>query len=309
MEAPAPEEAPMLFRARATLQDRPGALAELAARCGEARVNILAMQIFPGLEGVTDELVLRTPLDWGIEEVLALLASAGATRTAVRPCTESALVDQPTRFVQAARTVLAQPARFPEVVAGLFDAEPEPTDAGDGDLDVMEMTVGDVVVHVRRSSPFTATEHVRASAMADLVSDVMTREAAALAERVPGLRLDTSVRPDYVESVDAVTALVAGTAVGVALLGEEPEPGVRRVSLDVDPAWRRRGIGARLLRDVARLATGQGAEEIVMRTAADNRAVLPMVFSSGLRGRIRTSASELVVRVPLRDLRKVPGQE
>lgn len=294
----------MLYRVRTTLQDRPGALAELAARCGAAEVNILAMQIFPGIEGVTDELVLRVPESWGVPEIEHLLHQAGGSCVTVRGCTEAALVDQPTRFVQAARTVLAQPARFPEVVAGLFDAEAEPLDAVESDsMDVMEMTVGDVVVHVRRAAPFTATEHVRGAAMAELVSDVMVREAATMVQRVPGLRLDTSVAPEYVASADAVTAMVAGTAVGVALLGEEPESGVRKVSLDVDPAWRRRGIGSRLLRDVARLATGQGAQEIVMRTAADNRAVLPMVFSSGMRGRIRTSAAELVVRVPLRDMR------
>ncbi|MDR7313766.1 UTP:GlnB (protein PII) uridylyltransferase, partial [Nocardioides luteus] len=48
----------MLWRVRATLPDRPGALAALAQRCGEAGVNILGMQIFPGLEQVTDEFVL-----------------------------------------------------------------------------------------------------------------------------------------------------------------------------------------------------------------------------------------------------------
>lgn len=300
----------MLFRARTTLLDRPGALAELAARCGEAEVNILGIQVFPGVEGVTDEIVLRTPADWTPGDVTALLAGAGGVAVQVRPCTETALGDQPTRFVQAARTVLAQPACFPEVVASLFDAEPEPLEGPDHDrTDVMELVVGDVVVHVRREAPFTATELVRGAAMADLVGDVMLREAAAHAERTPGLRLDTSTSPDYVTGAETVSAMVHGTAVGVGLLADEPEPGVRRVNLDVDPAWRRRGIGSRLLRDTARLARAQGAEEIVMRTAADNRAVLPMVFASGLRGRIRTSAEELVVRVPLRDLVRVPGQE
>ena len=51
----------MLFRARTTLSDRPGSLATLARHCGQQGVNILGPQIFPGVEGVTDELVLRAP--------------------------------------------------------------------------------------------------------------------------------------------------------------------------------------------------------------------------------------------------------
>ena len=55
----------MLWRVRATLPDRPGALAALAAECGASGVNILGFQIFPGVAVVTDELVLDTPEGWG----------------------------------------------------------------------------------------------------------------------------------------------------------------------------------------------------------------------------------------------------
>ena len=41
-------------------------------------------------------------------------------------CTEAALTDQPTRYVQAARAIVDRPMSFPEVVARLFDAEAEP---------------------------------------------------------------------------------------------------------------------------------------------------------------------------------------
>ena len=93
------------------------------------------------------------------------------------PCTEAALADQPTRYVQAAAAVLASPARFPDVLARLFDAEAEPP-AGGGTLDVLEVTVASVLVQVRRAAPFTATEHTRAAALASLVDDVLTRARA-----------------------------------------------------------------------------------------------------------------------------------
>jgi ribosomal protein S18 acetylase RimI-like enzyme len=71
----------------------------------------------------------------------------------------------------------------------------------------------------------------------------------------------------------------------------------------VDAAWQRRGIGTRLLGDVCRLAHTIGATDVVLETQADNQAVLPMVLSAGMRGRIRMAGDRLTVRVPVRDLR------
>jgi ribosomal protein S18 acetylase RimI-like enzyme len=270
-------------------------------------VNILGLQIFPGVESVTDELVLRTPSGWGLAEIAELIEGSGGENVSGAQCTEHALVDQPARYVQAARTILAQPASFPEVVARLFDAESDPV-AGElaAVQDVMEMTVGDVHVQVRRTAPFTATEHARGAAMADLVSDVLARVKAAAPFQVPspGRRLGAGAAPDYVVDGDAVVAVVEGTTVGLARLrAETVEPGLRQVDLSVDPAWQRRGIGTRLLTDVARLASSQGSGEIVLTTRADNQAVLPMVLAAGLRGRIRMAADELTVRIPVRDLK------
>lgn len=291
----------MLWRVRTTLPDRPGALATLAQECGIAGVNILGLQVFPGVEAVTDELVLRVPEDWDADALTALVERAGATAVVVHPCTEAALMDQPARYVQAARAILAQPARFPEVVAHLVDAEAEPSHAA-RQHDSMELTVGEVSVQVHRQTPFTATEHARGAAMAELVSDVLMRSREALPVTEPGRRLGTGIVPDYVTTSHSVSAVVDGTPVGRALLAEQVAPGVRRLALEVDPAWRRRGIGSRLLTLAARVASGLGDEELVLVTEADNQAVLPMVLGSGLRGRIRMSGDALTVRVPLRDL-------
>ena len=166
----------MLWRVRATLPDRPGALAALAAECGASAVNILGFQIFPGVALVTDELVLDTPEGWQPADVQALVERSHGEAVSVVPCTEAALADQPTRYVQAAAAVLASPASFPDVLARLFDAEAEPPTGG-GTLDVLEVTVASVLVQVRRGAPFTATEHTRAAALASLVDDVLTRAA------------------------------------------------------------------------------------------------------------------------------------
>ena len=268
-------------------------------------MNILGLQIFPGIGAVTDELVLRTPESWGLPELAELVEGSGGVSVTAAPCTEVALTDQPTRYVHAARSVLVQPASFPEVVAKLFDAE---TDSTEGALaqvqDVIDMAVGDVQVQVRRTAPFTPTEHARASAMADLVTDVLERSRDLASSPVPGRRVGAGPAPEYVADDDSVTALIDGTPVGLAVVRPRTgEEGVRPVTVRVDPAWQRRGIGTRLLVESARIAHALGAEEIVLTTRADNQAALPMVLSAGLRGRIRMSADVLTVRVPVREMR------
>lgn len=290
----------MLWRVRTTLPDRPGSLAALAAECGRAEVNILGFQVFPGDSIVTDELVLSTPDDWVDQQLVELLERAGGETVIAQQCTEEALADQPTRYVQAAREVLAQPASFPDVVAHLFDADTLP--ASDAH-DVMEMSVADVLVQIRRVAMFTAVEHARGAAMAELVSDVIGRERPAFAPS-GGRRMGSGATPTYAVRGQRIVAMAEGVTIGLAVVHPPADdPLVRTIDIDVDAAWQRRGIGTRLLGDSARLARRLGAEEVVLTTAHDNRAVLPMVLAAGMRGRIRMAGETLTVRIAVRELK------
>lgn len=290
----------MLWRVRATLLDRPGALASLAAECGRAGANIVGLQVFPDNDRVTDELVLRTPSDWVAADLAAVVERSGGEAVVVTPCSDDALVDQPTRYVQAARSVLAQPASFPDVVAHLFDADVLP---GEDAQDVMEMSVGDVQVQIRRLAPFTAVEHARGAAMAELVSDVLGRDRPAFAPS-GGRRMGSGATPAYVVADGTVTALADGVAVGHAAVVPTPDdPSVHTIEIEVDAAWQRRGIGTKLLGDGARVARGLGAVEVVLTTAHDNRAVMPMVLAAGMRGRIRMAGETLTVRISVSELK------
>lgn len=286
----------MLWRVRAGLADRPGSLAELAAACGRAGVNIQTVQVFPEGTSVTDELVLQVPQDWSRERLHELVSGAGGEAVSAVPVTTAALEDQPTRYVQAVRAIIAQPATFPEVAAHLFDADVSPgTDAED----VLEMTVGGAAtIQIRRDPPFTVTERRRAAALAELVGQVLDAEAP------PAPTQPAVGDPEFRTSGAVVTALAGGKVAGRAEFtrteDDEPWP----VDLWVDPAWHRRGVGTRLLADVARAARSAGAEEIVLTAPSDTKAVLPMVLAAGMRGRIRMAGESLTVRIALNDLRR-----
>ena len=104
----------MFFRVRASLTERPGALALLATRCGDAGLNILGLQIFPDLGRVTDELVISAPEDWTAGAVAELVSGAGGDEVSVEPCTTHDLIDQPTRWLTAAHDVVNDPGTLPD---------------------------------------------------------------------------------------------------------------------------------------------------------------------------------------------------
>jgi ribosomal protein S18 acetylase RimI-like enzyme len=157
-----------------------------------------------------------------------------------------------------------------------------------------------VLVQVRRTAPFTATEHARAAALAGLVDDVLTRQHATSPVPTP-----SGSEPELVADGERVDAVVDGARVGGAVIRPAlDEPDVWVLTLTVDPAWRRRGVGSRLLAEMVRLAAARGAGELALTTRADNQAVLPMVLAAGLRGRIKMSGDRLTVRIPLAALHR-----
>lgn len=167
----------MLWRVRTTLSDRPGSLARLALACGDRSVNILALQIFPEVGAVTDELVLRAPAAWTADEVRALVTRAGGRKVVVGRCSEHVLVDGPTRYLAAVRRVVADPESSTEVLAGLLEGRADGGAGSDGPHE-MTLQVRSRPVVVRRTTPFTATEHARAVAFAELVTELVNGPVA-----------------------------------------------------------------------------------------------------------------------------------
>ena len=344
----------MLFRARTTLSDRPGSLATLARHCGEQGVNILGLQIFPGVEGVTDELVLRAPDTWGLGDVAGLIEQAGGAHVTVAGCTEHALVDGPIQYLHGLRRLAHDPRTLAEVLGRMLDATP--ASAFDGDLsavqDTLAVSVGPHRVVLRRTAPFTATEHARAVAFAEVAAELVAPEPAPVEPRAAAPTPSTAARPAVrLASFDDTAALVrmhercsadsiyrryatpltriddrfarrlllAGNGALVAGVGDEVvgiasistcENAIAEVSLLVEDGWQRQGLGTQLLSAAARLARGQGADEVVLRSRTHNPALMSLAFASGLRARIKLDGDTVVVTVGvdgLKPLTMVPA--
>ena len=87
-----------------------------------------------------------------------LVRPRGRHSTVTHSVNHHAIDDQPTRYVRAAKQILDHPASFPDVVAHLFDADVEPTH---GSEDVLELSVANAVIQIRRETPFTPAERSR----------------------------------------------------------------------------------------------------------------------------------------------------
>jgi len=265
----------MFYRVRTRLRDSPGALARLAQHCGDAEVNILALQIYPELGAVTDDLVVETPDAWTAAAVVELVSGAGGDEVSVVPCATHDLVDQPTAWLRAAMTVMEDPDSLPSALTGLLGPRVS----------------------------WSATEQVRAEVLAEMAgrgrSATSSHEVAPSPDSAP-----TSV-VEYDVGESGVTARIGQHVVGAGTLQAMVDDGSVQAGLEVAPAWRRLGIGRQLLRHLSGLAAGRGAVEMVLLAPASEEGVVPVLAASGMRGRIRLTEHGLSVHVSLAGVRPV----
>jgi len=258
----------MYYRVRTKVADTPGALALLAQHCGDAGVNILALQIYPELGAVTDDLVVETPDSWTAAAVVQLVSGAGGDEVSVVPCATHDLVDQPTMWLRAAQVVLEEPESLPAELTQLLGARVS----------------------------WSATEQVRAA--------VLTEFADRARSAAPPASAAGSAVVEYEVGEQQVLARIGVHVVGAAKLNAVVDNAVE-ASLEVAPAWRRLGIGRQLLRQISGLAAGGGATELVMLAPPTEEGVVPVLAAAGMRGRIRLTEEGLSVHVSLAGVRPI----
>jgi GNAT superfamily N-acetyltransferase len=225
-------------------------------------VNILALQIYPDLGTVTDDLVVQVPESCSPNTLIDLVESAGCSEVTISVCSEHELQDQPTQWLAAVRRLIDDPSRVQAELTGLLG----------------------------RRATLSPTEQVRAAALTDIanamgtpVTPLPTREAVVA----------------YDETATGVRARVGSGVIGSAdftqLFPARPAEG----TLEVAPAWRRMGIGSQLLRRLCALAADAGADELVLVAPADESGAAALLAATGMRGRIRLTSTGLHVHLTL----------
>ena len=147
----------------------------VARACGDAGLNIVAMQVFTVAGRAVDEFVVEQPSpgqrefdDVAVSEVFA---GAGGHEVAVTRMTGHEATDGPTRYLEAVHQVLEDGRSVEEVLEELLATEP-PDVADYAGHDVLDLTRRNgTVLRISRAVPFTPAERSRAQALLSLVSD------------------------------------------------------------------------------------------------------------------------------------------
>ncbi|MEE1940333.1 GNAT family N-acetyltransferase [Streptomyces sp. TRM 70361] len=179
-------EAPVLWRLRTTVREKPGSLAALCASLAGHRVDVISLQTHPLGEVTVDEFLLRAPRELGPEELRRAAAAAGGRDTWLERADAHELVDIATHVLGLAARTALDTAELPLALrqllgrctirsvparSGAGRPSGEPAPAGG----VLEETVmklpdphGGTIVVERPCLPFTPTEFARARALVEL---------------------------------------------------------------------------------------------------------------------------------------------
>jgi hypothetical protein len=109
-----------LWRVRATVDDRPGYLAVLAASLALRSVNILAVQVHATEAGAVDEFLVDAPPSLNAEELLEAIQRGRGRDSWVCRTDARGLVDEPTRALGIAAMVSADPRRLVPALSALL---------------------------------------------------------------------------------------------------------------------------------------------------------------------------------------------
>lgn len=306
----------MLWRIRTSLADRPGALAELAARCGADEINILSLEVFTTEAGAVDELVVSAGPGWNADRLAALAAEAGCRGTSVRPCQADVLSDGPTRYLRAVLRLMDDPCAVDDELEKLQGLN-EYTAAEWARADVLVEIAGRLAV--RRDAgtdgprPGDGVPVLRAATVADAAAvvdmhDRCSQETRAQRYHVPMPRLTARTARHLCAPSGgvAVVAELGEALVGMATVAPWDELGdagmsVMELAVLVEDGWQRKGIGSALLRQAVTAAREAGADRLVCVVRPDNLAMLRTVSAAGQRARIVSGGGYITVSVALTD--------
>ncbi|NJC68440.1 hypothetical protein HC031_01685 [Planosporangium thailandense] len=160
-----------LWRVRATVDDRPGYLAVLAASLALKSVNIVAVQVHSTEAGAVDDFLVEAPESLTAEALVEAIRRGRGRDPWVCRANARVLVDEPTRVLGLAATVAIDPAGLESALSALLGGC-EVTRGGADDRPGLTPGVlvvadpdGGLLVARRDEPAFTPAEYARAQAL------------------------------------------------------------------------------------------------------------------------------------------------
>jgi GNAT superfamily N-acetyltransferase len=206
-----------LWRVRATVDDRPGYLAVLAASLALRSVNILSVQVHTTEAGAVDDFLIDAPDQLTAAELLAAVEKGRGRDAWISPADVHGLVDPPAQALGHAVRLIGSPENLGEALGSLLGCEVawrpsrQPQRYAQHELAVPDPHGGTLML--TRSTPiFTPAEYARAQALADIAGQVARTQ----------LIQATLVLPDGAELV--LRRAVAADVDEVAALHERCSP-------------------------------------------------------------------------------------
>ncbi|MFI5735171.1 GNAT family N-acetyltransferase [Kribbella sp. NPDC051587] len=302
----------MLWKIRTELADRPGALAELAARCGADDINILSLEVFTAETGAVDELVVSTGVGWSAEDLTALVTEAGCVRTTVKPCQADVLSDAPTRYLRAVLRLVEDPLSVDDEL-GTLQGFGEYTPAEWARADVLVEIAGRLAERLQEPvidgpRPGSGVPELRRASVEDAEAVVAMHERCSHESRtrryhvpMPKLTTRTARHLSAPAGGVSVVASIGGSVVGMATAAPWEELGgtAMEVAVLVEDGWQGRGLGAQLLRQVIGAARDLGADRAVCVVQPENAAMLRTIEGLRMRTRVVHDGDNLMVTVAL----------
>jgi hypothetical protein len=165
-----------LWRIRATIDDRPGFLAVLAASLALKSVNILSVQVHTTESGAVDDFLVDAPDDLTAGDLLGAVRKGRGRDAWVCLADVRGLVDEPTRVLALAARVIADGDTLEDALTGMLgdcdiswraDAGAQKEGYTSTGMQLADPTGG--MLFIRRHEPaFTPAEYARAHVLVTL---------------------------------------------------------------------------------------------------------------------------------------------
>ncbi|UVS80851.1 GNAT family N-acetyltransferase [Actinokineospora sp. UTMC 2448] len=320
-------DTPTTWRLRVSLDDRPGALARVTTRLAARDCNVLSLSVLPVPGGVVDEIVVSTPPGLAPATLIGDIRAEGGRCVGITRADVRHLVDRTTAALRATASALRDPQTTAEAVRVLLGADAVGTGSlGDHGCAVVRLPDGTELAARRGWAPFTEVELARAGAFAEVLaaagavpgpSAVITRTGAGVvlregraddADAVTELHARCSTQTLFARYHAGVRTLprrwlhrllqpprgrtllaMAGTSViGMAQVIRTTDPAEAEVSVLVEDAWQRQGVGSAMITRLGAIARAAGHTRLVAWCLPSESGFERAAAAAGLPMSVRT---------------------